>query len=58
MGKIESYRDVLAALDRTVWPTYLSAHSGLPGPRGKPKPHAAAVGYATSAFALLPQGKR
>lgn len=34
MTRIAEYREALLAQDRTAWPAYLDAHSGLPGPRG------------------------
>lgn len=34
MGRVDGYRAALRALARSKWPTYLAAHSGLPGPRG------------------------
>ena len=34
MTRTAEHREALAALDRTAWPAYLDAHSGLPGPRG------------------------
>jgi hypothetical protein len=33
VSRCEEYRAALAALDRTAWPAYLVARSGLPGPR-------------------------
>ncbi len=34
MGKVEDYRDQLRLLDTSEWASYLTAYSGLPGPRG------------------------
>lgn len=34
MTKVADYRAALLGVDRSAWPDYLTAHSGLPGPRG------------------------
>jgi hypothetical protein len=34
MGRRQEYHEALSALERAAWPAYLTAHSGLPGPRG------------------------
>jgi HEAT repeat protein len=34
MGRREDYRDELSRRQKADWPTYLTQHSGLPGPRG------------------------